>query len=247
MNYKFLKRHLLSRGAVWKILLLLFAIYGIYGTIIFFSTQYNHSADYRSESSPFDIVVIFAGAEERNQPAFDLILHGKAKNLIISPASSSEIMDLSRQYNEGKPVPYFLETEATSTHDNAAYCSEIIKRENAHRVILITSIYHMNRSYRLLSLAMRGYPSEIACYPAFPFGIDDVNVMKRIPYFQLLYRIEKMNMFFNYCKFMTDGTRIKGSNGLEHYLENVYGSVIKKRLSKYDYTKEFPVSPEMKK
>jgi hypothetical protein len=102
-------------------------------------------------------------------------------------------------------------------------------------VILITTSYHLNRSFILLSLALRGYPAEIVCLKAHPFGIEDEYTMKRIPYFQMLDRIEHFDIVFNYFKFMIDGTKIRNSNSIEHYLENLYDSVIKERLKKYEY------------
>lgn len=227
----------ISRDMLLKILFSALGMYFLYGTIIFFGTHYTNSMEYRFDAKLYDIAAVFIGADERIQPAFELVQQGKAKSLVFSPASPSEITEYAKKYNEGNVVPFFLETKSTSTHDNAAFCAEIIKRENAHRVILITSCYHMKRSYRLLALALRGYPVEIACYSVFPFGIDDESVMKRIPYFQIMDRVEKMNIFFNYCKFMIDGLRIKGSNSIEHYLEHEYGKIIKNKLKKYDYKK----------
>jgi len=215
--------------------------YFLYGALLFWGTRYSEKDNYKDSSLRYDIVVVFSGEEDRIPPAFELIQKGKAKSLIISAATSSEITDIEKKYNNGNSVPYYLETKSTSTHDNAFYCSEIIKRENAHKVILITSNYHMNRSYRLLSLSLKGYPVEISCYTVNPFGIDE-STMKRIPYFQMLSRIEHLNMVFNYLKFMFNGTKIRGSNRVDHYLENMYGSVVKRWLSKYDYRKELPLS-----
>jgi hypothetical protein len=41
---------------------------------------------------------------------------------------------------------------------------------------------------------------------------------------------ERLNMVFNYLKFMTDGARVKGSDKVSRYLERLYESFVKNQM-----------------
>ncbi len=105
----------------------------------------------------YDLALVFNGENDRIAPAIDLICKGKAKKIIISPATKFQMDSYIKKYAKGERIHYVLEPNARTTHENAFYCSEIIIHEKANNIILITSFYHMNRSHRLLSLALRDH------------------------------------------------------------------------------------------
>ncbi len=224
-----------SRGIIFRFLKPLLGIIvpvcGIYlllGSIRFWSTHPSAGDRYAPDGKRYDYVVVFTGNDDRIPPAFRILLRGEAKRLIISPATPENIAVWAKEYYHGHPVPCSLETRSTSTHDNAAYCAEIIRRERAHSIILITSGYHMNRSYRLLSLALRGYPVEIVCLSVDSPDTGGVNPADQDP--RELILTEHLNMVFNYLKFMADGARVKGSDKVSRYLERLYESFVKDQM-----------------
>jgi uncharacterized SAM-binding protein YcdF (DUF218 family) len=220
-------------AAFFGIILLLLSMYVIYGTFLFFSRHFSESSLYRQSAELYDLVIVFSGDEERIRPAFELIQNNKAKKIIVSRASESNMITWVSKYAKGISVEYLLETKSTSTHENAYFCAEIVKREKARKVILITSYYHMNRSYRLLSLALRNYPVEISCLPIYTFGISDDRILKKIPWFRTINQIENFKMACNYVKFIKDGLRIKYSNAFEHRLERKYDKMVKSKLNRF--------------
>ena len=213
--------------------LLLFTYMGI-GAAFFWGKEASTQNIFKTGSGTSDIVIVFAGARERIKPAYDLVLKKNARKIVISPAEESAMQKWSEKYANGASIPHILETKSTSTHENAYYCAEIVKREKARKIILITSYYHMERSHRLLSLALRGYPVEILCYSMYPYEITDPEVLNRTPFFRTLVRIEHFNMVFNYLKFLTNGCHIEKCNRFEHFLEKNYSLWVKRKLNKYE-------------
>ena len=190
-----------------------------------------------AELKTSDIVVVFSGATERIEPAFNLAARQIARTIVVSRADESQMKSWSAAYAKGFHAYYILESKATSTHENAYYCAEIIKRTGAKKIILITSYYHMARSRRLLALALRGYPCEAVGYPVYPHGITNTKALEEIPYFRALTRIEKTNIAFNYLKFLVNGCRISKCSGIEHRLEKLYGNWVKQKLAEYDLSR----------
>jgi uncharacterized SAM-binding protein YcdF (DUF218 family) len=227
------------KKAVILVLLTFLIFYVGFGAVLFWGKQTYPPKSVHLSSGISDIVFVFEGAGERIKPAFNLVLQHKAKVIVISPASESRMRAFAKRYAGGASVPYILETQATSTHENAFYCAGIVKREKARNVILITSSYHLERSYRLFTLALRGYPVKISCMPVYPYGINDPEVLHRLPYFRALSRIERFNTVFNYIKFLENGYRIKKCSRFEHFLEEMYGFYIKRELNRYEANRIF--------
>ncbi|MHB9030078.1 MAG: YdcF family protein [Candidatus Latescibacterota bacterium] len=185
---------------------------------------YNEKNDLRT----YDLVIVFAGGEDRIPPAFELLRSGRAKRIIISPASQTQIEEWSSEYLLGEDCACILETKSTSTHENAYYCADIIRRERARSIILVTSWYHIRRSCRLLSLALRDYPAVITCCPTYPDKTTRTLMPEQTPAICAAPGIERFNTIINYMKFLSDGLRIRKSSRFEHRLETLYETLIKK-------------------
>jgi len=200
---------LFTMRKLWLTVISAVGIYIFYGVYLFIRIPDIYLFDREQRiGQPYDLAVVFTGGSERIPPAIELVQQNKAKRLVVSPATEEQILEWSRKYANGDTIPHILETRASITHENAAYCRDIILRENARRVLLITSFYHMPRSYRLLALALRGKDIQIDCYQV-AVGKWNSNNWRENPTFSRLYFQEKIKTFLSLAKFLADGLKIK--------------------------------------
>lgn len=108
----------------------------------------------REKPSKADVIVVLAGefTGERINYAVDLYKKGYAKKLLLTGWSPSRIADTAFTMKEqalkmGVPEDAFLmETESTSTYENALFSNKIIEDNAFGSVILVTSTYHSRRA-----------------------------------------------------------------------------------------------------
>lgn len=201
------------------------------GSVLFLRAGTYRTYDPEADVRVYDLVIVFAGDDERMSPALELLRGGRAAMAVVSPASGEEIRAVCKRQFPGGERRFILETRATSTHENAFFSAGIVKREHARRVILVTSFYHMKRAHRLLALALLGTGTEIACLPAYPDGgFDAISPMGKAR-LRGVARIERVNTALNFLKFLCDGLRIRKSGRLEHALERYYDYFFKERLA----------------
>ena len=103
-----------------------------------------------------DAIVVFNGSKERIEVGCKLARLGYAPYLIISPADSKKISAYQRKYTLPLSVNIIKEDKARTTFENALYCSRIIKHYKLNSIVLVTSDYHMSRSYILMKIFLIG-------------------------------------------------------------------------------------------
>ena len=112
-------------------------------------------------TSPADAIVVFSGSSNRIRHAYDLARSGVSKTLIISPASRRRIADYERWYAAPEKMNYLIEENAQTTFTNAFHVAELIRARHLSSVLLVTSDYHMPRSFFLLNLLSIGADCHI--------------------------------------------------------------------------------------
>jgi uncharacterized SAM-binding protein YcdF (DUF218 family) len=101
-----------------------------------------------------DLIVVFAGSSERIEPAYRLANSGYAPYLVISPASENLLKSYNNTYELSPKVKQITEDKARTTFENALYTNKIIESHGFDSVILVTSSYHLPRSYFLLRILL---------------------------------------------------------------------------------------------
>jgi uncharacterized SAM-binding protein YcdF (DUF218 family) len=141
-----------------------------------------------SETSGHDAIVVFAGSSNRIKRAYQLAGQGVAPSLIISPAGNRSICYYEKRFGKPGNATYILEERADTTFENALHCAELINANHLKSVLLITSDYHMPRSFFLLKLATLG----IDC----PIGIHKLDT-RSAKNTNLSYQIKRMKLTYN--------------------------------------------------
>ena len=100
-------------------------------------------------------VFILNGAPERIKQGYELAAGSNASIVVISPADDSRIKTYEKRYGSLKAA-YILENSARTTFENAYLISRIISEHHLRSITLVTSDYHMPRSYLLLRLMLLG-------------------------------------------------------------------------------------------
>ncbi len=128
---------------------------------VFFSVGF-----YLSPQSPLtkaDVIVAISGGETnaRTAAAVDLYQAGYAPHLIFSgaaadPSGPSNARAMADAAIAAGVPPSAIELDETSTDtaQNAANVSAIIRRDNYHSLILVTSPYHQRRAYIVFRRAL---------------------------------------------------------------------------------------------
>ena len=170
-----------------------------------------------SDISEHDAIVVFAGSSNRIKRAYQLSDQGLAPVLIISPANKRTIGYYEKRF--GKPInaTYIVEKRADTTFENAHHCAELINTNHLKSVLLVTSDYHMPRSFFLLKLTTLGTDCRI--------GIHKLNT-RSAKNTTWPYRIKRMKLTYN------EMTQLWGSliEGGLYYMEGP-NEWLKRRLS----------------
>ena len=140
MDRQKLHRWIICSSFVLTILLLSHAIYTLH---IFY--QYN-------SLKPADAVLVFAGDFNRIQTGNKLVNEGYADSLIISPEIPEKIAEYNKRFKLRQTAITIIEDQAMSTFENALYTNELVDAHDFRNVILVTSDYHMPRSYFIMRL-----------------------------------------------------------------------------------------------
>ncbi len=112
-----------------------------------------------SVDTPADLIAVFPGDAGRIEAGVNLAARGAAPNLLVGGMSpvKSEVKALAARYPDF-PADFRLINPATchDTVQDALATREQIRRHGFTSVILVTSDYHMLRSWVLLKLSLAG-------------------------------------------------------------------------------------------
>jgi len=75
---------------------------------------------------------------------------------MVSPADTKKLKTYDEKNGLPKGVRHLVEDKARTTFENAVYTKKIILEQQFDSVILVTSFYHMPRSYFLLCMVLAG-------------------------------------------------------------------------------------------
>ena len=114
--------------------------------VIFFIYALSDSCQYTNA----DAVVVFGGGAGRIEKGYELISNGYSKHLIISPAKPVSLVKYDNKYGWRQGFKHIYETKARTTFENAVYIKRLIAKHHFKSVLLVTSTWHMPRSYFLL-------------------------------------------------------------------------------------------------
>lgn len=108
-----------------------------------------------------DAVVVFNGSRDRIVAGYELANSGYAPCFIISPSTGEELKRYDKRYRLSSTVTHITEDKARTTFENAALTRKIILENGFRSVILVTSDYHLPRSYFLLRAIFAGHNVRI--------------------------------------------------------------------------------------
>jgi len=114
--------------------------------VIFFIYILSDSCQY----SPTDAIVVFAGTPSRIEKGYELTHNRYSKHLIISPAKPAALVKYDKKYGWREGFKHIYETKARTTFENAVYVKRLIEKHQFKSVLLVTSTWHLPRSYLLL-------------------------------------------------------------------------------------------------
>ncbi len=135
-----------------------------------------------------DTIVVFGGSSSRIKYAFDLVKQdGAERKLIVSPASKHVLAIYKKRYSAPENVTYILEENAQTTFTNALYSSKLIRDHHLSSVLLVTSDYHMPRSFLLLKLLSVGADCRIDMAKLDTWGKLPAGQYGRIHWLKLAY------------------------------------------------------------
>jgi len=113
-----------------------------------------------SDKVSADVIVILGGSHERPERAAELFKAHAASRVIISGAGDDGI---NRQIliSNGVPVGAIqIEGKSMTTRENAQFTIKLLRTENIHSAILVTSWYHSRRALK----TFEHYAPEIKFY-----------------------------------------------------------------------------------
>ncbi len=102
------------------------------------------------------------GSAGREEFGYKLAKSGITKNLTFSPTKSETVRFLEDRFGVLNPgVSLIVEEKARTTFENALYVKGIVNVNGFKSIILVTSFYHMPRSYFLLRTMLLGSDVKI--------------------------------------------------------------------------------------
>lgn len=115
-----------------------------------------------------DLAVVFPGREERIEAAVRLVAEGRARRLMV--ADQRPTAEIANPYINRDTfsaiVDGFIDGGLSrDTAEDALVAARRVRENGFRRVILVTSDYHMFRSWLLLRLALFDYGVEIERWP----------------------------------------------------------------------------------
>jgi hypothetical protein len=113
-----------------------------------------------------DAIIVFGESTNRVSAGYDLARSLTTRYLIISSVLEGQLDVYDQRYQLPTGVKHITEPLARTTLENAVYSYKIIQRHRLHSIVLVTSSYHMPRSYALLKLCLAGSDINVPIYCA---------------------------------------------------------------------------------
>ncbi len=107
-----------------------------------------------------DVLVVLGGGFERPQRAAELFKERAAPRIIVTGKGDDEINRNILLANDIPPGVIQVENKSETTEENALFTIKLLRAENVHRAILVTSWYHSRRALR----TFEHYAPEITFY-----------------------------------------------------------------------------------
>jgi len=173
MNRKKLRRWIICSSFILATIALLQTTYTLYIFLKYNSLQ------------PADAVLVFAGDLNRIETGYKIVNEGHADSLIVSPASPENIAEYNKRFNLRQTAITIIEDHAMSTFENALYTDKLVEAYNFRNVILVTSDYHMPRSYFIMRL-LTSASVRIQRYSAYEINESESSWQRLIQKWRLL-------------------------------------------------------------
>jgi hypothetical protein len=113
-----------------------------------------------------DAIIIFGESPNRVAAGYDLARSLTTRYLIISSVLEDRLDVFDQRYQLPPGVKHITEPLARTTLENAVYIQKIIQRHQLSSIVLVTSAYHMPRSWALLKLCLAGSAVNVRIYCA---------------------------------------------------------------------------------
>jgi hypothetical protein len=110
------------------------------------------------------LIAVFNGANDRIAKGFELANQNIAPSLMISPASAEELNLFDQLYRSNNNFEFLFENQAQTTFQNVLFVFHSMNKIGSKSVVLVTSDYHMPRSYLLLKVQFSGTGKVIFTY-----------------------------------------------------------------------------------
>ena len=157
------------RHKILKICALLALLLALLAAVAWFFPQQVLTVD--SGPVKADVIVVLGGAgSERPERAAELFKAGEASKIIVSGFGDCETNGKLLEQAGITNVAIILEDKSRTTRENAEFSIALLKRMNAHRVIIVTSWYHSRRA--LMCFEHYGHGIQFYSRPSY-FGFPE--------------------------------------------------------------------------
>jgi len=116
--------------------------------------------------------IVFGESTNRVEAGYGLAGSLTTRYLIISSVLEGQLDVYDQRYQLPPGVRHITEPLARTTLENAVYIQKIIQRHRLSSIVLVTSAYHMPRSWALLKLCLAGSGVNVRIYCA-PIGKEN--------------------------------------------------------------------------
>jgi uncharacterized SAM-binding protein YcdF (DUF218 family) len=108
-----------------------------------------------------DAVVVFTGGAGRIQRGYELLKDGVSNLLIVSAATKAQLKTFDKAYQFPEGATHLVEDRAETTFQNALFVGNVIQEKGLKSATLVTSWYHMPRSYLLMRMVLLNSGIEV--------------------------------------------------------------------------------------
>ena len=113
-----------------------------------------------------EAIIVFGESTKRVAAGYELARSLTTRYLIISSAIEDRLDVFDQRYQLPPGVKHITEPLARTTLENAVHSQKIIQRHQLSSIVLVTSAYHMPRSWALLKLCLSGSEVTVPIYCA---------------------------------------------------------------------------------